>query len=931
MTTVLSILATITRGALLTAALIVLIRLIFRRVLTAKAKYYLWLLLALRLVLPAVPASPVSLLNFLPERTAFQQVPAAPKPLNAPDAPDPVLWEHEPEAAPQEPEVPDTPAQADLSGTPGMVEEFPVSPEMPDAPAAPTVPRTAILFWVWLGGMGIALAVYGILYCITARKLRRLPVCTDSDTLRVFLRLKRACGVQGRVRLVSGGAGMLGGLLRPTIVLPVEKRGEDVAPIIVHELMHYKYKDLWVFALLRLLTAVYWFNPVVWLCFRRARQDGEAACDQRVLETGLVRPDCYAGALYEEGVLHTRKGPLLQTTFGGDRHSLKRRIRLIATFKSPKVWVTALAVILAVMITACTMTGATSGTQEPSSSAEPQESQLNFDTYMEPLQPPNGVFGLTFDEHVDRGLLNPEDGTMEHYTRDDCDLSYSLFRTTMELGGQTVPIDYNFSQTVLSEEEILTQVFVTPPEDVPLGTWLSSISDPWLSGLTQNTDLNGWEWNTAEYVADFLTEEQLQTVIDAEMDMGKASSSPEFPKTEEDAEHRLKTRWRVVTAFSSGPEDENSKLIWQFNGTGAALIRAAHASGGPSASTLEGTTDSLTFSPYVLDNDSLTYENTTWDMTFSQTVAAQELDMDTWKSSDFGQPTIYLDQPLSDHPEVERITYTFNVKNPALILELSRVEIEYDPEQIDYESLIAQRTQELGTPEGSYENNTFWTFGDIQFAIYPGKHDLQERLMVYVDRSEELLPTQEQVDAYLSDIQPPNGHYGWTFEEHVEAGLLDPEQGELVENDGTIRFHVFETEMELGGEMVDMEYHFTETMASWGTGRQVLTEVHVDPPSNVPLSQWLTRFPAPWKDRMVRLPESSQWNGMLTVGPFLTDAQREYIAQALVEDGRTAASLEEAYQYLDNWNMAMNFYEAARGWVYNGTGAALYLTAQEMD
>ena len=105
----------------------------------------------------------------------------------------------------------------------------------------------------------------------------------------------------------------------------------------------------------------------------------------------------------------------------------------------------------------------------------------------------------------------------------------------------------------------------------------------------------------------------------------------------------------------------------------------------------------------------------------------------------------------------------------------------------------------------------------------------------------------------------------------------------------------------------------------------------MDPPSNVPLSQWLTRFPAPWKDRMVRLPESSHWNGMLTVSPFLTDAQREYIAQALVEDGRTAASLEEAYQYLNNWNMAMNFYEAARGWVYNGTGAALYLTAQDIE
>ena len=96
MTTVLSILLSVTRGALLTAALIILVRLAFRRVLTAKAKYYLWLLLALRLMLPVVPESPVSLLNFLPERTSVQ-VQSAPVAPRGPGDPDAVLWEGDPE------------------------------------------------------------------------------------------------------------------------------------------------------------------------------------------------------------------------------------------------------------------------------------------------------------------------------------------------------------------------------------------------------------------------------------------------------------------------------------------------------------------------------------------------------------------------------------------------------------------------------------------------------------------------------------------------------------------------------------------------------------------------------------------------------------------------------------------------------------------
>lgn len=135
-TTTLSILLSVTKGALLTAALIVLIRLIFRRVLTAKAKYYLWLLLALRLMLPVVPGSPVSLLNFLPE----PGIPVSTRSPEAPTAPDPVLWEHDPEAAPEEPEIPNSLVATDLTGTPGTVEEVPAAPESPDAPTSPTAP-----------------------------------------------------------------------------------------------------------------------------------------------------------------------------------------------------------------------------------------------------------------------------------------------------------------------------------------------------------------------------------------------------------------------------------------------------------------------------------------------------------------------------------------------------------------------------------------------------------------------------------------------------------------------------------------------------------------------------------------------------------------------------------------------------------------------
>lgn len=62
----LSILWSITWGSWLTALAIILIRLLFHCVLSSKAKYYLWLLLALRLMLPVLPQSPFSIQNYLP-------------------------------------------------------------------------------------------------------------------------------------------------------------------------------------------------------------------------------------------------------------------------------------------------------------------------------------------------------------------------------------------------------------------------------------------------------------------------------------------------------------------------------------------------------------------------------------------------------------------------------------------------------------------------------------------------------------------------------------------------------------------------------------------------------------------------------------------------------------------------------------------------
>ena len=354
--TVLRILWTITWGSWLTALAIVLLRLLFRRVLSPKAKYYLWLLLALRLLLPVLPQSHFSVQNVLPQRTATVSVLPA-----------------DVTAAPAAPIMDTLPAAED----PTQAQDIPaVSIEPTPTPVSKPLSLSTVLLWIYALGVGITALVYLLLYLRTARMLKRLPDCTDSETLAVWDSLRPQLSLPARIRLKRGSQGMSGGLISPTIVLPLEITGSDAAPILLHEAQHIASHDLWIMTLYRLLRCLYWFNPAVWLCFRQAFFDSEGACDQRVLESGLVSGKDYAQALYRESLLSSQDGLYIRTAFGG-KHTIRRRIAQIARFHGKKLWMAPLALVLGLIVSACTLTArqsADSGASDASHSPSLSES-----------------------------------------------------------------------------------------------------------------------------------------------------------------------------------------------------------------------------------------------------------------------------------------------------------------------------------------------------------------------------------------------------------------------------------------------------------------------------------------------------------------------------------------------------------------------------
>lgn len=359
----------ITLGSWLTAALLILARVLLGRRLRPRWRALLWLLLALRLLpvqllpIPIIPLqSPVSLLQYAPKLETAAKV-LAPAGKAAATAVSPVV----------------------------IPEIWPV------------------LRTVWLAGVGAVLLVYLILYLAARRKLRAYPPCEDLETEREYLHMKQSCRPGFNPRLVRGTQGMLGGFFRPTLVIPTDRMGKYATPIILHEMMHYQAGDLWFGLLFRLLCALYWFNPVLWLCFRLMCRDEELACDERVLATGLVCPAAYAETLLEEFRLRGRPDPMPLARFGAA--GVKRRVRDILDYRQPVRGSAVVPALLAIAVLALAAlspyTGRSYGFDR---SLSAQVGYPDAESYIRALQSAYGAFGMTRDELTQSGYLATEEG-----------------------------------------------------------------------------------------------------------------------------------------------------------------------------------------------------------------------------------------------------------------------------------------------------------------------------------------------------------------------------------------------------------------------------------------------------------------------------------------------------------------------------------------
>ena len=301
--------------SILVLALLLLSPIIGRQY-TAKWRYWAWLLLAVRLIIPfnlSLPKAPVQ----LPEPSGGFSIPVPPV---APSVPVPT------------PMLPDT--------------------SLPPAEAAPVViPWLLIAACVWLLGAVVFLCwqLGGAL--LFRRELRRWGrSCESGKAAELFSRLREEMGLR-RVRLMICPripSPMVTGLFRPLLLLPKEDYApEDLAWILRHELVHCRRRDILYKLLLLLANALHWFNPLVWLMAREANRDVEISCDEEVLRgADSGQRGRYGDVIMSLVHSGRQRGAAFSTYFAGGKHSIKQRFDSIFDTRAKRGGALALAILL---------------------------------------------------------------------------------------------------------------------------------------------------------------------------------------------------------------------------------------------------------------------------------------------------------------------------------------------------------------------------------------------------------------------------------------------------------------------------------------------------------------------------------------------------------------------------------------------------------
>lgn len=196
-----------------------------------------------------------------------------------------------------------------------------------------------VLFFIWAAGFSVMAAVQLIqsIRCFRAIEKNSSPV-TERHALELYRKQIHSMGLMKAPELCSCTC------LRKPVVLRYKgykilipqgyPLSEDTLELILcHELTHYAGRDLLYKALLNVVSAMHWFNPMLIFIKKEFERRCELACDERVLRGRSIEERIKYGDLIVRVSALEREHADGMLSFSGNKNLIKERLMRIAKEK----------------------------------------------------------------------------------------------------------------------------------------------------------------------------------------------------------------------------------------------------------------------------------------------------------------------------------------------------------------------------------------------------------------------------------------------------------------------------------------------------------------------------------------------------------------------------------------------------------------------
>ncbi|MBR6609813.1 MAG: M56 family metallopeptidase [Oscillospiraceae bacterium] len=330
-------------GASIAIAFLLLSRRTMKRHYVAKLRYWLWLIIALRLCLPVD-------INIQLNRTAPVNIPVRDYYISA-----------------QQPQIDGQMTEFEIITADQLnsrpMENTEYTQEIP--PVISTVSITDILYRIWLA-VAVLLGFVSVISYILAKRDIMSTAFYDDNLTACMENMKKQMKISKQVKIAVcnyTGSPMLVGIFSPVIVLPNnEYTATQLEMIIRHELTHLKRNDILYKFILHLVSCVYWFNPLTACMARLAGKDIEISCDEDIVKTG----DKQFKAEYAQTIIRVismqNNKLILATNFSQNAKTVKERFTNIFTNRKLKAGKSVIAVFMAVVVIATSLVGCSNRT-----------------------------------------------------------------------------------------------------------------------------------------------------------------------------------------------------------------------------------------------------------------------------------------------------------------------------------------------------------------------------------------------------------------------------------------------------------------------------------------------------------------------------------------------------------------------------------------